>query len=180
MRARNSVLLCVALTAAGASAQTLKMPVQVDQGGAASSNGPRPRSGRAGWQSRQPPSRSSLRTLQPSGLWPGCAMCLRGASERRRPRRCPFVPDCAGGKTVYLVTTESSDVRGVASSVRPSVPSGPPPSPLVARWLGAARARSRPERPPLPGCRGQAAANRAAVPTRRRGQGGPSWRVIDR
>ena len=44
----------------------------------------------------------------------GPIMCLRGASERCRPKRRPKAPpppsDCAGGKTVYLTTTESSDV----------------------------------------------------------------------
>ena len=71
MRARNSVLLCVALTAAGASAQTLKMPVQVDQSGAASSNGPRPRSGRAGWQSRlaEPAAALTLELAHTAALW---------------------------------------------------------------------------------------------------------------
>ena len=44
-------LLCVALTAASAQ-NTLKLPVEVDQSGAASSNAPRPRRGGAG--SRRP------------------------------------------------------------------------------------------------------------------------------
>ena len=80
-------LLCVALTAASAQ-NTLKLPVEVDQSGAASSNAPRPRWGGAG--SRRP------RGLPPLGLRIGdagpCDVCLRGAAERRRLAHRPFIP----------------------------------------------------------------------------------------